>query len=165
MDVQSLFAIQEKLDQKIKQNHNLGENEDFIPAKVLALYVELGELANETRCFKYWSVKPPSAKEMILEEYVDGLHFVLSLGLSLNYQNDVRVEVESVRKNRSQLEAFEEAFRVISDFSKELSFSNYQTLFQSIIHLGQVLGFSWPEIKQAYLAKNEVNHKRQEEGY
>jgi dimeric dUTPase (all-alpha-NTP-PPase superfamily) len=49
-----------------------------------ALLVELGEFANETRCFKFWSLKPASPKEVvILDEYADGMHFFLSLGIPL----------------------------------------------------------------------------------
>ena len=44
----------------------------------MALLVER-ELANETRSFKFWSTKGPSANEIILEEYVDSIHFLLSL--------------------------------------------------------------------------------------
>lgn len=39
--------------------------------------MEFGELANETRCFKYWSIKPMSDKEVILEEYIDCLFMIL----------------------------------------------------------------------------------------
>jgi len=31
--------------------------------------------------------------------------------------------------------------------------------------LGKLLGFSSEEIKEAYISKNEVNYKRQKEGY
>ena len=52
---------------------------------MLALLVEIGELANETRSFKFWSVKPASEKKIILEEFVDGIHFILSLGIECGF--------------------------------------------------------------------------------
>ena len=73
--LQSMFTMQAKLDCKIMESHNLGETDEIIRAKVLALYVELGELANETRCFKYWSLKPPSSKAAMLEEICRCLTF------------------------------------------------------------------------------------------
>ena len=38
-------------------------------------------------------------------------------------------------------------------------------LFHFLISIAQVLGMSAEDVHQAYLAKNEVNHKRQDSGY
>lgn len=77
MNLAKLFQLQENLDERIRKEHGL-QGESLISKKVLALQVELAELANETRCFKFWSNKKASAKEIILEEYVDCLHFILT---------------------------------------------------------------------------------------
>ena len=82
MNVSHLFAIQKVLDDRILAEHGL-EGSDLFVKKIIALHVELGELANETRSFKYWSKKGPSPREIILEEFVDVLHFTLSLGIDL----------------------------------------------------------------------------------
>ncbi|MDA6141611.1 dUTPase, partial [Escherichia coli] len=74
------------------------EGEDRNEKRLLAFIVELGECAQEHRGFKYWSkdqqprtkaVRVPAMMEEdkeyynpLLEEYVDGLHFVLELGLA-----------------------------------------------------------------------------------
>lgn len=39
--------------------------------------VELGELANETRCFKFWSTRQTGEKNRVLEEYIDCLFMIL----------------------------------------------------------------------------------------
>src|SRR5699024_11734252 len=85
MNWNELYEMQRKLDMYIEENHSLVK-EGIFPKKLLALLVELGELANETRCFKFWSTKPPSQKQVILEEYVDVLHFILSLGLEAGFR-------------------------------------------------------------------------------
>src|SRR5688500_20051556 len=59
----------------------LEKKTDVFREKCLALLVELGELANETRCFKFRSKKPRNDDSVLLEEYVDNRHFRLSLGL------------------------------------------------------------------------------------
>src|SRR3954469_23285631 len=87
MQLETLFEMQAGLDRYIEENHQL-ENEDLFNRKVLALLVEIGELANETRCFKFWSVKPPSDKQVILEEFVDGVHFILSLGIECDFHKE-----------------------------------------------------------------------------
>lgn len=162
MDLRSLFDIQSKLDQKIMNTHQL-QDKDLLPSKILALQVELGELANETRCFKFWSLKEPSARKIISEEYVDGLHFILSIGLDKEYKDEVKITINEQQK--TQLEAFAQLFDLISVYSNDQSLTQYQALFQSFVDLGQVLGFSWSEIEQAYLEKNQVNHARQQQGY
>lgn len=82
MDLLQLFKLQKELDDRIAKEHDL-QPKKLLKEKMLALLVEIGELANETRCFKYWSNKPASEREVILEEYVDGLHFILSIGIDL----------------------------------------------------------------------------------
>ena len=86
MQLEKLFNMQQALDQHIEEKHEL-QHEDLFNRKVLALLVELGELANETRCFKFWSIKPSSEKSVVLEEFVDGIHFILSLGIECGFQN------------------------------------------------------------------------------
>ena len=79
MNLHKLFTMQHALDQYIQSNKQV--TEDVFMKKGLALIVELAELANETRCFKFWSEKGPSERSVILEEYVDSIHFILSLGI------------------------------------------------------------------------------------
>lgn len=162
MNIEKLFQIQSELDQKITENHQL-HSTDLLPAKIIALQVELAELANETRCFKFWSLKEASPRNVILEEYVDGLHFVLSLGLDMGYKDKVEITIGDVQG--TQVQSFGQVFDLISLYAKDRSLTQYQELFQAFITLGMVLGFNWTEIEQAYLEKNQVNHARQEQGY
>lgn len=81
VDLGIIFTKQIELDQHIQSNHNVTYDIIFEKLK-LALAVELGELANEVRCFKFWSFKARSPKNVVLEEYVDGIHFITSLCLA-----------------------------------------------------------------------------------
>ncbi|WP_163193829.1 dUTP diphosphatase [Clostridium thermarum] len=161
MNLQRLFALQKELDLKIVSQHNLQE-ENLLQKKILALQVEIGELANETRCFKYWSDKEPSSKEVILEEYVDCLHFILSIGLEKNFV-DINLEPKTV--NSSLTEQFLNLYIDLNDFVICLSYDQYLTLFDDFISLGIALGFTDRDIENAYLEKNHKNHSRQENGY
>ncbi|WP_245613665.1 dUTP diphosphatase [Alkalihalobacterium bogoriense] len=161
LNLQSLFSLQKQLDDRIMKEHHLtGQN--VVAEKMLALQVELGELANETRCFKYWSVKPPAPQDVILEEYVDGIHFILSIGLDCGYTS-VNVQMEATKTQIVTL--FQQVFDDITKFNQSQSQETYKQLFQTYLQLGQALGFSEKNIEKAYLQKNEVNHQRQDEGY
>lgn len=157
-----LFQTQRELDQRIMDKHQLVAK-TFSKEKIMALLVELGELANETRCFKFWSVKGPSASTVILEEYVDGLHFILSLGLDYEYQ-DIELEVKQ-NKRESLTDHFLEVYAQIETFKNEASKQNYKNLFEAFLLLGNELGFPAAQIEDAYHEKNRVNHERQERDY
>ena len=89
MTFKELLGKQKQLDDYIIENMELsmGFNQRLTNT-ILAAIVELGEMANEIRCFKHWSKKPSSSREIILEEYVDVLHFFLSIANQLGFTED-----------------------------------------------------------------------------
>src|SRR5690625_1141477 len=141
MNWTTLFSMQRKLDDHIKTKHNL-VHENLLEDKYLALLVELGELANETRCFKFWSTKPANAREQILEEYVDGIHFILSLGIEKGYRFTKKPESSSTKLTTSLTDQFNHVFRAIINFRDEASEQNYEHLFLQFLQLGRLLQFS-----------------------
>lgn len=163
MNFNKLFMMQKGLDEHIEIQHGLLE-ENLFDRKILALLVELGELANETRCFKFWSLKAASDREVILEEFVDGVHFILSLGLECGHTEMENMEKSDCKKN-SVTEQFLYVYEVINQFKQDSSFSNYINMFQGYLDLAIHLGFSHEQIEEAYIKKNEVNYERQEKGY
>lgn len=153
IDFTELLKAQKELDDVIigdKKIENLTEN------KLVALSVELAELFNEIRCFKYWSNKGPSKKEVIIEEYVDVLHFWLSLA------NDKGIVVGTVNGIYPKVEFLEELYiSLIDDITRD-----YLPLFIiEFLSLGEMLGFTEKEIIEAYYRKRDINFKRQQEGY
>ncbi len=160
MKWEMLYDMQQQLDQYIEKQHDLTKGEKT-QEKMLAFLVELGELANETRCFKFWSVKGPSEKDVVVEEYVDGLHFLLSLGLDIH----IRYQPQIVEKYDSLTEGFLATYAAADHFKRAPERDSYQQLFTAFLNLGKTLGLDENEIMNAYYSKNEVNYKRQEEGY
>ncbi|MCA1056394.1 dUTP diphosphatase [Rossellomorea aquimaris] len=162
MKIEELLHMQKDLDQHIESEHGL-EDEDLVDKKILALLVEAGELANETRSFKFWSKKAPSEKSIILEEYVDGIHFILSLGLEIGLEE---IDVNEQHAGGEDLnEQFLHVFKSIVEFREERSVNHFFTMFNQYLLLGEVLGFSRDDVYHAYLNKNKVNYERQKEGY
>ena len=92
--LKEMYQKQLELDTEIAKNHNISY-EETKDKRLLALLVELGEFANATRTFKFWSFKPSESKERVLDEFADGLHFLLSLGLAYKFELD-SIEVEKV---------------------------------------------------------------------
>lgn len=163
MQLEKLFRMQRGLDQHIEEKHGL-QNEDLFQRKVLALLVELGELANETRCFKFWSIKPSSEKSVILEEFVDGIHFILSIGIECGFQNlDYTFEVKP--STESTTEQFLLLYQQVSKFKDSKNDLDFKTLLTSYLQLGGLLGITYEEMEKAYFTKNEVNYQRQQNNY
>lgn len=216
MNLEKLFKAQKELDSHIEKEKGL-EGQDLLDKKILALQVELGELANNWRGFKFWSEdreprtfnrkhcpdcmekgyrrgNPPYDEKLgthglgnhwyfcekcagflvvdenpLLEEYVDGLHFLLSIGLDLELQH---VEPTKIGHFKNVTESFLQMFRELSMLMVDIKggvetaiITSYTDLFGLFIGLGKQLGFSWQEIEQAYFEKNKINHERQANGY
>lgn len=176
MNLEKLFEMQKVLRDRIGYNEP-----DRFNKLILALLVELGECANEWRGFKFWSVnqlphtsavRVPTMMEEdkeyynpLLEEYVDGLHFVLELGLEINTNlMNFSKKVPPV-KDPSIIDQFNSLYHRISFFWLVGSNDDYLLVFRSYLGLGEMLGFTWEQIEQAYMEKNKINHVRQETGY
>jgi dimeric dUTPase (all-alpha-NTP-PPase superfamily) len=178
MNLNKLFEIQKVLRDKIGYNEP-----DRFNKLVLALLVELGECANEWRGFKYWSqnqsprIHQAKAPYMdlddadfynpLLEEYVDKLHFILELGLELNFTD---IKVRLIKEKDITIQFIELTGRAYNLYFQnrimgEVYQTTYEQLFNVFLGLGEMLGFTWEQIEQAYLDKNQINHQRQESGY
>ena len=160
-DLQKMYQKQYELDLEIANNHHI-TYEETKDKRLLALLVELGEFANATRTFKFWSFKASESKERVLDEFADGLHFLLSLGLAYNFKLDT-VEVESNEKDLTA--AILKAYDDINDFYLERTFTMYAKMFVGYLKILAMLGYTWQDAYDAYFLKLEENHHRQETNY
>lgn len=159
--IKELFKAQRGLDETIHKNHGVSY-ETTRSRRTLALLVEIGELANTTRCFKYWSNKGSDAKEVVLDEYADGLHFFLSLGICINSPKD---EYEIVKPENDLTSQFLKIYEQISIFNNDPSEENFETAFSSFFNLLPLLSYSWGDLEKAYYKKLGTNYVRQETNY
>lgn len=188
MNLTKLFETQRKLDERIVKEKGL-EGQDLLPMKILALQVELGELANEWRGFKFWSedreprtveriyargsgktIPPYIVTNPLLEEYVDCLHFILSIGLELGIDIEINfgtyVSLNVTQQFNFLFTDIAELFRSANeDWGQKLILDSCDEMCCSFIGLGEMLGFTWEQIEEAYYAKNQINHERQSDGY
>ena len=159
--LKEMYQKQLELDNEIASNHHISY-EETKDKRLLALLVELGEFANATRTFKFWSFKPSESKERVLDEFADGLHFLLSLGLAYKFELD-SIEVE---KDESDLtSAILNSYHYINEFYVDRSFPKYAKMFESYLKILAMLGYEWQDAYDAYFLKLEENHHRQETNY
>jgi dimeric dUTPase (all-alpha-NTP-PPase superfamily) len=174
-----MYEMQKVLDDHIMDEHPELKGQDNLEWKTLALLVEVGECANEWRGFKKWSKdqSPRITKSRVpymdlddaefynplLEEYVDGFHFVLSIGLEHDFVEDVLEYYDPKyihdHKGSNITRQFNHVFEAANGIH------GYEGLLYSYLALGEMLGFTQEQIEEAYMAKNAINHQRQEQGY
>lgn len=180
MNLEKMFRMQAELDRKIIEEKGL-EGQDLLPGLILALQVELAECANEWRGFKFWSndQQPRTCiiskegetsrdyyKNPLLEEYVDCLHFFLSIGNTIGVKEYVPFKLLTLTNDITGF--FNSVFRLVGKWDRVFLFfehEQYHVAMYQFLQLGEVLGFTPEEIEAAYMDKNAVNHKRQQEGY
>ena len=131
IDLTPLYVKQAELDQRIAENHHVSY-ETTRERRILALLVEIGEFANATRCFKYWSNKPSEAQDIVLDEYVDGLHFFLSLGIDIKVSKKTYNHTKHADNLTKQVL---EVYRLASLFYKNQDEKSYIKAFSIVDHL------------------------------
>lgn len=159
--LEELYQHQYKLDLDIQEKHGV-TYENTLNKRLLAFYVELSELANATRCFKFWSFKNAEEKARLLDEYADALHFILSIGIS---QDTCVEEVTYFDLSEDLTSSFLICINLFNEYVLDKTFDKYIEVLSYFISMSTVLGFTSKEIEDAYLLKLEVNHNRVENNY
>ena len=160
-ELTDLYKKQKELDLEIAKNHNV-TYESTRSRRTLAFLVEVGEFANATRTFKYWSNKGPESKERVLDEFADGIHFILSLGITHGFIVD---SIEVMDDSDSLTDNLLKTYELTSKFYLNPTQSNYLLCFMSYLRALFKLGYTWEEARDAYYLKLKENHVRQETNY
>ena len=161
IDLSNLYQKQAELDQRIADNHNVNYKTNR-PRRTLALLVEIGEFANATRCFKYWSNKSSEPQDIVLDEYVDGLHFFLSLGIDIGVS---RKTYNHTKHADNLTEQVLKVYELIAQFYKKQDEKSYIKAFQAFINITPLLKVRWSTVERAYFKKLGENYNRQDNNY
>jgi dimeric dUTPase (all-alpha-NTP-PPase superfamily) len=193
LDLDKLYYLQSEFDKTFKEH----EKEDSIKKKMFALLVEQGEAANEKpSIFKYWMSNPkgsswknaekyakrynqpilPIKEDPALEELVDMLHFILSIGNDIGANKDTK-NLTTYSNDNDVVDLHMHFAGSLTNLYfqwKSLSGSapgsplltiTYQQMFGLFLGIVKELGYSEEDLENAYYTKNKVNHERQKDGY
>lgn len=150
----TLMRLQILNDQDYLMNAKTTRSLTFKKRK-LALWVELGEVANEwADLFKFWSNKKLD-KEKALLEYVDCIKFALSLGADLN-----------IPPHHGHLIKFKDPIDQIFFLSVAIGeisgVDTFYDAFALLRGLGSHLGFTDSEVEKAFKDKTKINYERKD---
>ena len=180
MNIEELFEKQKKLDDFIMGKFDARgikttEYDKLLSFRLLSFIVEVGEIVEATN------------REETLFEYIDALHFLLSIGnlidIKIPYKSEsfkksynfmvLNIGIEGLDVYQSILVSFSKLSNKTKCFKywsikrnvKVDLFDNYLDLFLNFIYLGHLLEFTDLEIETAYIKKNDINYRRQVESY
>lgn len=165
MNYQKLLIMQNDLDNHIMQKQKL----QFIKlsALTLALSTELSEVVNSYQLWKYWKVNN-QPKEDLFEEVADFTHFLLSLSNRFYIDGETINKIGAVKYTEVETHFLQMQYTasMIGVFGEASDKQHYVKIMWKLFKgMLEHLGFTEEEIFEAYLKKNEVNYKRQEEKY
>ncbi|WP_027063094.1 dUTP diphosphatase [Mesoplasma seiffertii] len=158
-----LSEKQKVLDNYIAEKWSLLNDDTILKKRMVAFLVELGEYANEERSFKFWSQKPEADLNIQLDEYIDGIHFLISIGNQIgydftNYQNtDFGID--------NNIDIYLTLINMFSEFIKTRDFETYEDLLNIYFQICEAKMYSEAEIIEAYKQKNAINFQRQDNNY
>ncbi len=157
-----LYERNKVLDSEF-MNKYISVDKELHKKNCLELIVELGELANESRCFKYWSIKRVN-HEYLLEEYADCLLMVLYM---FNYYNIDNIYTINGEYSDDILIVFNDLIRMCTKFMDNVSIDKEYLInvFNYLLHLGKLLDFTDDEIINACYNKIIKNEERLNSDY
>ena len=150
--------MQREYDQFLCEKHNIEGMETVKDETVLALFDEICELMNKMRIHKYWSTKGMAERKVLLEEYVDTWHILLSVGNS--------IQTPTTHEGAYSLPDYTNTFRqllfIANDIFTPVGWHLFVNMWKG---LGQKMGFTAEEVEKAFVRKLKKNYRRQERGY
>lgn len=162
--LKEMFQMQRTLNKNILDE--FGEEAMTEEKLELAIIDELGELTHELKGDWCWWKKSqaPVNRQRVLEELVDVYHFVMTSEMIRKYSSTDEVIDNILNRYEFSINHFNELRKerldyVIGDISVEVDKLGY------LLHLTECLKFSFDEIYQEYLRKNNINYERLKGGY
>lgn len=144
-------------------------NEDCKSCKGTGVDVEGVALGNPYPCIECEGKSVVAySKNPLLEEYVDCLHFILSIGNDLGFDYEEFLDRRfTVDGNINQLFLYTalSVGEIVRYFGTDFARYSLCATLHQFLKLGRKLGFTEEQIEQAYYDKNKVNFERQENGY
>ncbi len=144
MNIQPLFEIQKKFNNKLSVNFEL-DSYKLHARKNLEFEIKLGDLANSTKCFNYLLDNTVMIDlNSVFNKYLTCISQLLTLGLDNNYTD--LISVSMTPNDYCLSDQFLNLYIDINDLITSPSMDHYLTLFEDILSLGLTLGFSEAQI-------------------
>lgn len=161
LNIKDIYKETKHLDELFALQYDI-RSQEIIKKYKLELLVEFGELANETRCFKFWSTRQTGDKEKVLEEYIDCLFMILYF---CNITNVSLEEEFPVVEEKDIITTFLTLYEYGSDLSKNFERETIKKLLVEILYLASLLDFTLDDLVRETKKKSLIIQERLESDY
>ena len=150
----NIYLNNKRLDNVFIEKY--GDLNTLFNKNCIGLLVELGEFVNETKVFKYWSIKK-SNRDLILEEYADTITSVLVFYNMLNLEIK---EPKNHLKTNDILELFNYLFSQTSKLMNNFSVDLVIDIFNNLFYVKELLDIEEDEIIEIIIKKQRIVEER-----
>ena len=155
---ENYYQKNKKLDEEFNSKYQENEPE-FYEKNCIELLVEIGEFINETKCFKYWSIKSPN-KEKMLEELADCLNMIFYFYglLNLDITDFTNTKIE---KNR--LKQINHIYNLSTNLFNNLNEQDIKNIFVNLLDFAYSLDIQEEELLEKLEKKHQIIYNRLED--
>lgn len=134
---------------------------DLVKKNAIEFLVEMGEFVNETKCFKYWTVKKPDKKK-VLDEFADCITILLTFFHYLN------IDLENMGKaypSDSVLEVINHVYLLGTELFENSRAELVKEIFANLIYISELLELKEEEVVDATFKKLKIVEERLNSNY
>lgn len=154
-----VYQTNKELDGIFYQKY--GNDKDIYAKNCLEILAELGEFVNETKIFKYWSLKKPDRIKVLLE-YAD----IITMCLYFYREFDLDIDDSYIHINsNSIIEVINYLYQKMSLLMENKSKDLIKNIFYNVLYTGELLGLKEEEIINAIDKKHKIIKERLNSDY
>ena len=131
-DVAKLYQVYINREIQVAKNEIL--NTTRINQKILSFLHDLSEVALESRCYLFWEKEEPVNHQQLLENYLEGLTMLMSIGYELRIDS-IKNHTE-IPENQDLYSLFFKIYQSILNVQKQYSSEDYQNTIDDYFTLG-----------------------------
>lgn len=155
---ENYYQKNKKLDEEFNSKYQENEPE-FYEKNCIELLVEIGEFINETKCFKYWSIKSPN-KEKMLEELADCLNMIFYFYGLLNL--DI-TEFTNTKIEKNRLKQINHIYNLSTNLFNNLNEQDIKNIFVNLLDFAYSLDIQEEELLEKLEEKHQIIYNRLED--
>lgn len=162
IDYNDIYIKNKELD-NIYINKYSNNIDNYYEKNCLELIVELCELANESKCFKYWSIKKVDY-DKLLEEYADCILMVLCIYNTFDIDS---LDILDIDDDRDIVIIFNDVIRMCTLLQNKDNVDDIllKNIFSYLIYIGKLLKLDDKLIREACYKKIDINKERLNSNY
>ena len=133
----------------------------YFEKNCIEFLVEFGEFVNETKCFKYWSIKKPKMED-VYEELADCITMILTMYYVLDLE---LAPLKEHHKSNDILEVINYIYSQGTKLMKELNEDLVKDLLSNLFYLSELLNLDKEQIYKTLSYKQDKVEERLNSDY